>query len=308
MLAELLAVGLLRANLAAGLATLAVVGLRNLTARRWGRNATFRLWRAVPITALASVFPGPELLGGSPLVPGSVAAAMDRFAPLVDGVWLLGVVVSIGILAAREATFRKHAARGLAGPATVGVLWPRLVTPADFVQRFTPLQRSLVIAHERAHIARGDTRAGLIIAVGQALAWCNPLVGLAARLSRLDLELACDADVLAARPRLRRTYGETLIAARSSTAVATSCAWRGSHPIEPRLRALAKWQAPASYEGRLYAIDMLSVTAAMLLWACAPTCLTLPSATWASPAHIILIDLQPREATHSGSFVLSRAK
>lgn len=308
MLAELLAVGLLRANLGASFAMLAVVGLRGLTARCWGRNAAFRLWRAIPVMALVSVFPGPELFGGHPLISAPVAAAADRFAPLADGVWLLGVVVSMSILAAREAAFRRRAARGLAGPATLGVLWPRLVTPADFAQRFTPLQRSLIIAHERAHIARGDTRVGLIIAVGQALAWCNPLVGPAARLSRLDLELACDADVLAARPRLRRAYGETLIAARSSAAVATSCAWRGSHPIEARLRALVKQQAPASYEGRLHAIDLLPVTAAMLLWACAPTCLTLPPATWASPAHIIWIDLQRREAIHSDSFVLSRAK
>lgn len=54
MLAELLAVGLLRANLAAGLATLAVMGLRNLTARCGGgtppsaSGARFqsRLWPA----------------------------------------------------------------------------------------------------------------------------------------------------------------------------------------------------------------------------------------------------------------------
>lgn len=239
-------------------------------------------------------------------MPGPVAAAVDRLAPIVDGVWLLGVVVSIGILAAREATFRKRAARGLAGPATLGVLWPRLVTPADFAQRFTPLQRSLIIAHERAHIARGDTRAGLIIAVGQALAWCNPLAGPAARLSRLDLELACDADVLTKRPRLRRAYGEALIAARSSNAIATVCAWRGSHPIEARLRALAGRQVPAISEGRLHAIDLLPVAVATLLWACAPTCLALPPTTWTFPARIILIDLQPGEARHQGGLALSR--
>ena len=40
-------------------------------------------------------------------------------------------------MALSEASFRRRAALGLAGPAVMGVAWPRIVTPSDYAERFT---------------------------------------------------------------------------------------------------------------------------------------------------------------------------
>ena len=40
------------------------------------------------------------------------------------------------------------------GPAAVGLLHRRILLPLDFAGRFTPAERALALAHERAHHAR----------------------------------------------------------------------------------------------------------------------------------------------------------
>ena len=294
MLAELLAVGLVKANVACAVAAVIVVSLRQGIARRWGREAVCRLWRTVPAAGLACIFPGPGLLGDFAFFSHPALSAAEQLAFLFDAVWLTGVLVGLGFLAAGEAAFRRRAALGTAGPAVMGVLWPRVVTPADFALRFTPGQRTLILAHERAHIARGDTRTALIIAVCRVLAWCNPLSAAVARLARLDLELACDADVLWTHPGARRSYGEALLAAQLAPAGASACAWRGAPQIEARLRALRRNWRPRTVAGTLQAPDLTPIAVALLLWIGAPTFLTVSPIDLGGTPSIIFVDLTPR--------------
>jgi len=49
-----------------------------------------------------------------------------------------------------------RSARAGVGPAVVGVLRPRIVTPSDFETRFSEDERALILAHERTHLRRGD--------------------------------------------------------------------------------------------------------------------------------------------------------
>ena len=104
-----------------------------------------------------------------------------------------------------------RAANREAGPAAVGLFPPRVVVPSDFERRFDPAERDLVLAHEGAHIAAGDTWIGGLVALIQAINWFNPLVHLGAHYLRRDQEMACDATVLARFPASRRRYAEAIL-------------------------------------------------------------------------------------------------
>lgn len=69
-----------------------------------------------------------------------------------------------------------------------------------------------ILAHEETHYRHGDHVWSLLRCLALAIHWWNPLVWLAAVLSRRDGELCCDAATL---ERLgdgqRRAYGETLL-------------------------------------------------------------------------------------------------
>ena len=130
---------------------------------------------------------------------------------------------------------------GFAGPAIVGVVTPRLVTPSDFEDRFTPEECRLVRAHERAHIDRLDARCNALVLAFQCLCWFNPLVYLAARAVRFDQELACDATVMTRLPMERRRYAEALLHSQRGAAVSPlGCDWScaGARLLMTRLTTL----------------------------------------------------------------------
>ncbi len=80
----------------------------------------------------------------------------------------------------------------LATPATIGWRRPLLLLPGDW-RDWTVAERRAVLAHELAHVCRGDYLTGLAAQVSLTLHFYNPLAHwLAARL-RLEQELAADA-------------------------------------------------------------------------------------------------------------------
>jgi hypothetical protein len=81
---------------------------------------------------------------------------------------------------------------GLPAAATVGWLRPVVLLPPDW-REWADAERRAVLAHELAHVRRGDYLAGLVARLGVALHFYHPLVyWLAARL-HLQQELAADA-------------------------------------------------------------------------------------------------------------------
>jgi hypothetical protein len=81
---------------------------------------------------------------------------------------------------------------GLPAAATVGWLRPVILLPPDW-REWAAQERRAVLAHELAHVRRGDYLAGLVARLGVALHFYHPLVyWLAARL-HLQQELAADA-------------------------------------------------------------------------------------------------------------------
>jgi beta-lactamase regulating signal transducer with metallopeptidase domain len=268
MVAELLALTLLRTQAAAIAAVLLVLLLRAPTRKAFGARLAYRLWALVPVAAIATVFPSlSETLGSG--VPPTLMG--EERAVLVLAIWLTGGVALATAIVLQERAFRARAEAGRAGPAVMGVFWPRVVLPADFTTRFDAQARKMVDLHERAHISRGDPLANLIIAGVQVLGWCNPVVHLGALCARLDQEMACDATVLSLRPTLRRTYAEALVEAHTRRTGSPLACFFAAHPLLLRVKLLARPEP--SYRRQTAgaaAIALLAVVTALGVWTVTP--------------------------------------
>jgi peptidyl-prolyl cis-trans isomerase SurA len=97
-------------------------------------------------------------------------------------------------------------------PALQGVFRPKLLFPPGLLERLTPREVQVIVAHELAHDRRRDLLVQASIQAAAILHWFNPLAWVASRIAREDCELACDESVLsgpsASDPQL---YGDTLL-------------------------------------------------------------------------------------------------
>ena len=163
-----------------------------------------------------------------------------------------------------------YVSRAAETPCLFGLLRPAIYLPPSCAEEPTVLRHAL--AHERAHYRHGDHLWALVRCLCLALYWFDPLVWLAAALSRRDGELACDESALAALGEEERIpYGHTLLALavrRSGPSpllhTATTMAM-GAGGLKERIRLIA--QKPRT----LWPAAVLAVGAAVLLAACAFT-------------------------------------
>jgi beta-lactamase regulating signal transducer with metallopeptidase domain len=90
----------------------------------------------------------------------------------------------------RDVTLCESAAIG--APATIGWRRPLVLLPADW-RDWDPADRRAVLAHEIAHVARGDYLSGVMARLATALHFYHPLAHWLARRMRFEQELAADA-------------------------------------------------------------------------------------------------------------------
>jgi len=88
---------------------------------------------------------------------------------------------------------------------------PVLVLPRGLLDRLSPLQLDTIIAHELAHLKRGDHRVRWMELVAILLFWWNPTTWWACRGIRLSEEECCDVIVLRALPDRVRDYASGLV-------------------------------------------------------------------------------------------------
>jgi beta-lactamase regulating signal transducer with metallopeptidase domain len=263
---------LLKLNLAAGAAILVVIALRRVMRAWFGARAAYGLWLAVPFAMLAVMLPPRTVevfLAAAPATTSVVAPVAGVEARPAIGValdwpsvavvvWLTGVAAMLALLAWRQQAFVASLGRlsrepgpsrmvraeatGM-GPAILGALWPKLILPRDFEARFDAEERELVLAHERVHLKGGDARINGLVVLAQCVCWFNPLVHVAARLMRVDQELACDAAVAARFPQARRAYAQAMLKTQiAQIGLPVGCYWpaKGEHPLKLRIAMLKR--------------------------------------------------------------------
>lgn len=264
---ELFALALIRAQIAAAAAVLLVVILRPSARRLFGPRRAYGLWAIVPAAAAAAFLP--SLAETMDL--GSPARPLGVWAGKLILLWLAGCAVATAVLALRERLFRQKVDQGLAGPAVMGALWPRIVLPSDFAQRFAPREREMITLHERTHINRGDPIANLVIAGAGVVGWCNPMIALATRLVRIDQELACDATVVALRSDIRADYAKALMKAQMSVSTSPlACGW-ATHPLILRVSLLNRREPSLHRDiAGFLTMTFLAIMAMVVVWSVAP--------------------------------------
>lgn len=168
-----------------------------------------------------------------PTEPGVDPGAVLR------GVWLAGAAAVGGCFLVSNLVFRRRlvrAARPLEGtdcplpvyvsagapsPCLSGLVRPGIYLTPDCPTEGPGLRH--ILAHELTHRRQGDQFWALVRCLCLAVYWFNPLVWLAAALSRRDCELSCDEGAIRLLGEGERTaYGRTLL----------SLVTTGSNPTE----------------------------------------------------------------------------
>ena len=200
---------------------------------------------------------------GPAAAPDSAPAGAADWRGVLTAVWLGGAgVLAAALLACHLRVYLRlrrmrrahpvpgiavpgYVARGLPSPCLYGFPRPAVyLTPAAAGE---PELLGHVLRHELTHRRHGDHIWAVLRAAALALHWYNPLVWLAAVLSRRDGELACDEGALqGADDRERAAYGRTLIrlvTARPSAGELLCCATTmtaGTSSLKERIAMIAR--------------------------------------------------------------------
>lgn len=94
-------------------------------------------------------------------------------------------------------------------PLLVGLFRPRIYLPA---RQMSASELSDVISHELCHYKRGDLWFKLALLLSNAVHWFNPMVYFMMPQAELELEKACDSEVLrGANAAMRKQYGLSIL-------------------------------------------------------------------------------------------------
>jgi beta-lactamase regulating signal transducer with metallopeptidase domain len=230
-------------------------------------------WGAGAIVLLSSL-----LIGVTRLV-----RLTRRCRPLASEAWREEAAVlaaQCGLTRPIELLESQHAAMLV----TWGILRPRIIVPSGAAN--WPVERvHVVLAHELAHVARGDWALQIAAEFVCAAYWFNPLVWIACRRLRDESELACD-DAVLTRGVAAADYATHLLdiarqAVGSGRAWATAAAVANPSTLERRIAAMlnaSRNRAPLRRgSGVIALIAMLAVAAPM-------TALTLTGRVDSSPS------------------------
>jgi bla regulator protein BlaR1 len=239
-----LAIRLLPALSAAARCTLWwLVALQVLVGFAW--SAPIRLPLLAPPPAVASetmsVGPDPAPTTAYSPTPDAAPAAPLPWRTLLVAVWMLGLLAQTPLLArqarqarllrkgstaltdrAMQARCREAAAAiglrrcpelrssaALTSPQVTGWWRPVILWPA--CSTLSSAESSMALAHELAHLRRGDLWLGWLPALAQRLFFFPPLVAKAAREYAFQREAACDARVLQQDDAMPQAYGQLLL-------------------------------------------------------------------------------------------------
>ncbi|WP_375402652.1 M56 family metallopeptidase [uncultured Sphingomonas sp.] len=286
------------AALASALLMAMVLLLRGPVRRLFGPTVAYGLWALpaarlmlppipaeIPAEWIAPSAPitrmGELVLAVTPAldtVPVGPTASWQAVVPLM---WIAGAVGFLMWHALRYAGFRANilhdhelltivgrvvvvASEAAPGPIAFGVLSPRIAVPTDFHSRYDADERSLALAHELGHHARGDLLANWIALAVLAIHWWNPLAWIAHRAFRADQEMANDARVLAGRdPAAVHAYARAIVKAVGGSGHTVACHLHSIADLKGRIRMLKA--APASPRRVRMGIAAVALTATATL-------------------------------------------
>ncbi len=253
---------------------LAILGLRLLLRRipKWGNVllwglAALRLLLPFSIESRFSMIPSGWSVGDTPGTNGIVEGASASISRDINAMTVMSIVWFVGVLFLFSyfvisycRLLRKHNAAVLlrdnifqselaAVPMVVGIVNPRIYLPFYVEQP----DADHIIAHEQAHISRGDHLWKFLGFVALTLHWFNPLVWAAYVLLCRDIELACDEAVIRGMDSGGRAdYAQALVTygTKRHSLTVHPLAF-GETGVKERLKAIMDYRKPSRWSAVL---------------------------------------------------------
>ena len=238
--------------------------LRPILRRYGGPSLAYLSWLLLPLTLLATAMPQPATPMINLPMATIVAATTSTTATTLQStgfalwtliLWGVGMAATAAWMAWQQHRFVRSLGwlqaspqddiyfavnNTQVGPMSLGLLYPRIVLPADFATRYSPAEQSLILAHEQVHLQRRDIWANALVSAAQVVLWFNPLVHFCANCFRLDQELACDETVIKKNPGNRKSYAAAILKTQLfASAVPLVCHWQNHHPLKERIMQIS---------------------------------------------------------------------
>ena len=206
-------------------------------------------------------------------VPAEPTPAAQDLTTVLSRVWLAGMIAMLlwAVISDLRLRLRLRASVRLQNgvwlndeidtPFVLGRFAPRIYLPYGWDDE----QNVYILAHERAHIVRGDNWWKLFGWLLLAVYWFHPLLWLAYVLFCRDLELACDEHAVRGLDREgRAAYSQALLDCSSPRGNAfTFPVAFGEIGVKPRVKAVLNYKKPAFW---LVLLAVLALIAAAVFF------------------------------------------
>jgi len=128
-------------------------------------------------------------------------------------------------------------------PFILGIIKPKIYLPSSISE----VDAKYVIAHERAHLKRGDHMIKPMGFLLLSIYWFNPLLWAAYVFLCRDIELACDEKVLKEMgEEIKKPYSEALVNCSVKRKAITACPLAfGETGVGTRIKSILKYKKPA---------------------------------------------------------------
>ena len=225
----------------------------------------------------SAVLTAPGQTAAAPVIGGAAAAGaaanpLQTWIPILAWVWLAGVVVlflytTVSTLRLRRKVCEAVRLRGniyqseqVASPFVLGTFQPRIYLPYRMGSR----DQQHVIAHEQAHLRRGDHLWKPLGFLLLTIHWFNPLMWLSYVLLCRDIELACDEKVIKELGfEQRADYMQALVSCSVSRRRIAACPLAfGEIGVKERVKSVMNYKKPTFW------IILLVVIACIALVVC----------------------------------------
>lgn len=187
--------------------------------------------------------------------PAASANPLQVLLPIASVLWLAGAAamllwalvcwlrLSLRVRSAVRIEGNIYECEAAQSPFVLGLFRPRIYLPFGLEDG----ARELVLAHERAHISRGDHITKPLGWLVLAAHWYNPLVWLAYALFCRDLELACDERVVRGMTVSGRAdYSQALLDLSRPRKLVSVCPLAfGESSVKCRVKSVLTYKKPA---------------------------------------------------------------
>ncbi len=215
----------------------------------------------------------PAALAANPLPATEAAAPAFSPASLIPLVWGLGIAAML--LYAAISYFRLYRQVRISAPAgkrvyrcdtistpfILGIVNPKIFLPSDLDER-TAVS---VLAHEQAHLRRGDHLWKPLGYVLLSIYWFNPLCWVAYFLFCRDVEQACDEAVIERMDtQQKKDYSAALLACAAPNRIQVCPLAFAEVGVKQRIAGVLNYRKPKFWVVTLAALLCVSLTAGLL--------------------------------------------